>query len=296
MKKRTVALLLSAVLISVCFTSCTSARIKVNNVKIDGEIYTYYQSYLEKDFQDSDLENEVKKSIVRYVTVNSEFAKRDLSLTPAQKAELSQDVNDIWHLFSKYYEEIGVSKQTIYKIEQSKQFEQSLLLDYYGENGVSPVSEEQIKAYFSENYASIRFVTGYLFNIDENGASVDMTDEQKNNTVTSFMSVASMINGGTPIEEAVVSLGENTEVHDSVVFSFSEGSFPEGFFNSVKAIETGKSSAISLGNYVFLVQRLDPFNNDFDHYNTYRTDCLNRMKGEEFAVVVDSWMTAYNIR
>lgn len=289
--KRILALVL---LLCLLLSSCAPAKVKVNGAKIDNEVYTYFEEMGRRDdLDDINLDGFVKEQIARYTAVNSEFSNRQLTLTTPQKAELSQTVNDSWHLYGKYYEEIGVSKQTIYKIEQSKAYEQSLLADYYGENGVAPVSEEEIKKFFTENYAAIRFVTGYLFNIDEKGATVPMSEEQRTNTIKSFESVAAMINNGTVIEEAVGSFGENTEVHSGVVFSFSEGTFPAGFFDAVKVIETNKASAVTLGNYIFLVQKVDAFSEEYGYYTTYRSDCLTEMKGEEFRKIVDEWAKSY---
>lgn len=294
MKKRIVALVITVVILTLSLSSCAPAKIKVNGVKIDNEIYTYFeQEGKNSELTDIDVEGYVKSQIVRYTAINSEFANRSLTLTTPQKATLSTTVNDIWHLYGAYYEKLGVSKQTIYKIEQSKQYEQSLLSDYYSSNGPSPVSEDDIKSFFNENYVAVRFVTGYLFNIDDNGAMVPMTDEQKTNTVNSFNSVAAMINNGTAIEEAVGSFGENTEVHDNVISSFSEGTFPKGFFAAAKGVENGKAAAITLDNYIFLVQRVDAFSDEYDYYSTYRTDCLNKMKGEEFSKIVDGWAQNY---
>ena len=65
------------------------------------------------------------------------------------------------------------------------------------------------------------------------------------------------------------------------------------FFAAAKAIENNKAAAISLGDYIFLVQRIDVFNTEYGYYSTYRTDCLKKMKGEEFSKIVDGWSDAY---
>ena len=292
--KKSAVLTLSAIIFALVFSSCSAtSKIKVNGSKIDSEVYTYFESAHDGSLDGDELENAVKSDISRYVAVNSEFSNRSLTLSVPQKAELSQTVNDLWHLYGSYYEGKGVSKQTVYKIEQSKQYEKALLADYYGENGVSPVAEDDIKAFFSENYAAIRFVTGYLFNIDDNGAAVDMTDEQRLNTVESFNSAASMVNNGTKIEEAVGSLGNSVEVRDGIINSFTDGSFPTGFFAQVQKIDSGKASAVVLGNYVFLVLREDVFSETYGYYSTYRGECLERMKGEEFSAIVDEWAKNY---
>lgn len=290
--KKVVSLILVALMVF-GFASCTASKVKVNGTKIDNEIYAYFEAHTEKNEEGKASEEAVLKSISRYVAINSEFANRGLVLDSSIKAEVSADVNDLWHLYSSYYEENGISKQTIYKIELSSAYEDALLADYYSEDGDKPVTEEEIKKYFEENYAAIRFVTGYLFNVDDSGATVAMTTAEKTKVTNSFKSVAEMVTEGSSIEEAVGSLGENTEVHDTVINAFSDGTFPEGFFDAVKGVAENKTQVITVSDYVFLINRVDIFSEEYGYYSQYRTDCLKQMKGEEFSAVVDSWAENY---
>ena len=139
----------------------------------------------------------------------------------------------------------------------------------------------------------IRFVTGYLFNVDENGTSVAMTEEQKKSVVDLYTSVATLINDGTLIEEAVSSIDENAEVYNALINNFSEGTFPQGFFDEVKKLEAGKTGAIAIDDYIFLVQRIDIFDKTYGYYEKNRTACLESMKGDEFSKVIDNWSKNY---
>lgn len=287
--KKILSLLLATLTLALLLCSCSGpAKVKVNGIKIDNEIYKYYENTLEKDENGEVSEDAIKSAISRYVTINSEFANRGLSIDSEQKGALSTYVNNLWHLYGNYYNEIGVSKQTIYKIELSKEYESELLADYY-----SDISEDEIKAYFKENYIGISFVTGYLFSVDDSGKSVDMSPEQKASVTASYNSVVTLINEGTLIEEAVVSLGENTDVRNTLINAFSDGTFPEGFFAEVKKIETGKTATITLDDYIFLVQRVDVFDETYGYYDNNRTACLEAMKGEEFSEIIDNWAKNY---
>lgn len=287
--KKVISLLLATITLALMLTSCSGpAKVKVNGVKIDNEIYTYFENTLPKDENGEVSKDAIENAISRYVTINSEFRNRGLSIDSEVKGALSTSVNNLWHLYGSYYNEIGVSKQTIHKIELSKEYESALLADYY-----SNISEDEIKAYFKENYMAIRFVTGYLFNVDDTGTSVAMTDEQKKSVIASYNSVVALINEGTLIEEAVVSLGENTEVHNTLINAFSDGTFPQGFFTEVKKIEAGKTATITLDDYIFLVQRIDVFDKTYGYYENNRTACLEAMKGEEFSKVIENWSKNY---
>ena len=287
--KKVISLLLAILTLTLVLTSCSGpAKVKVNGEKIDNEIYTYFENTLPKDENGEVSEVAIKNAISRYVAINSEFKNRGLSIDSEVKGALSATVNNLWHLYGSYYNEIGVSKQTIYKIELSKEYEAALLADY-----CKNVSDNDIKAYFKENYIAIRFVTGYLFNVDDTGTSVAMTDEQKKSVIASYNSVVALINEGTLIEEAVVSLGEDTEVHNALINAFSDGTFPQGFWSEVKKLEVGKTATITLDDYVFLVQRIDVFDKTYGYYENNRTACLEAMKGDEFSEVIDSWAKNY---
>ncbi len=290
--KKINSLILVAVMV-LSLSSCAPTKVKVNGTRIDNEVYAYFDVHAAKNENGEISEDAILNDISRYVAINSEFSNRGLVLDSSEKSEVSTRVNDLWHLYGSFYTENDISKQTVYKIELSNAYENALLADYYAADGDHPVTEDETKKYFGENYAAIRFVTGYLFNVDDNGATVPMTEAEKTKLTNSFKSVAEMVTEGTSIEESVGSLGENTEVRNAVINSFSDGTFPEGFWNKVKGIESGKTEVFTIGDYIFLVNRVDVFSEEYGYYNTYRTDCLKKMKGEEFSAVVDTWAENY---
>ena len=285
MTKKIISSLLALLTVILLFGGCTKkTEVKINGTNIDNEVTAYFKASA-KDGED------VNELIARYVAVNSEFNNHSLSVPANMRSSLSDDVNSIWNLFGAYYENLGISKETIYKIELSKVYETLLLEERYGENGTSPVSEDALKEYFHGNYASIRFVTGYMFEVTENGTN-EMTDKQKDELKQSFNAAADAVNNGTPIEEAVALLN-SAEIHDTVVNSKGNDNFPEGFWDEVKKIEVNKAAVINLGSYIFLVLKVDSEKGDYECYSEYKSDCLYQMKGEEFDKIIDAWAKQY---
>lgn len=283
--KKAAALILVAVICLMSFASCSGpAKAKVNGTKIDNEVYAYFE-----DMYDGN-EGELTKALSRYVTINSEFEKRNLKLSPVQKSNLSLKVDDLWHLYGIHYTKKNISRQTIYKIETSKLYEEVLLDYYYGQGGVEPVSEETIKKYFKTNYIAIAFATGYLFNIDETGATVPMTDSEKATIINDFTKSEGLINTGTPIEAST-----DKDVRNTIINSSYDGTFPSGFFKEVSTISVGSARTVSIDNYVFLVKRIDVFDETYGYYEEYRTQCLRNLKGEEFDKMVDQWSQSYKV-
>ena len=283
--KKVLSLFLVVVIFVLSFSSCSQiAKVKVNGTKIDNEVYYYF-----KDLHKGNKAL-IDKAISRYVAINSEFSARKLSLSPAKKTELSQRVNDLWHLYGAHYTDLKISKQTIYKIETSKTYEDVLLEYFYGANGVYPVSEDVIKKYFEEHYIAIHFATEYLFNIDETGATVPMTDAEQSAIISAFNHSVDLITTGSTIETAT-----DREVHDTIINSFYDGSFPSGFYKEVSNLEPNAAATIILGDYVFLVQRIDVFDETYNYYESYRTQCLRNLKGSDFNAMVEQWSQNYKV-
>ncbi|MBQ4645144.1 MAG: hypothetical protein IJB72_05255 [Clostridia bacterium] len=283
--KKVVSLILVTVICALSFASCSGpAKVKVNGTKIDNEVYAYFDDLY------SGNESEIEKAISRYVTINSEFDKRNLKLTPVQKSNLSIRVDDLWHLYGVHYTKADISRQTIYKIETSKVYEEVLLDYYYGQGGVEPVSEDTLKKYFKSNYIAIAFSTGYLFNIDETGATVPMTDSEKAVVINDFAKSEALINTGTPIEAST-----DNDVRNTIINSSYDGSFPSGFYKEVATINVGSARTITLDDYAFLVQRIDVFDETYGYYEEYRTQCLRSLKGKEFENLITQWSQSYEV-
>ena len=284
--KKVFSLFLVVVISILTFSSCSQiAKVRVNGTKIDNEVYYYFEDLYDKD------KTQIKQAISRYVAINSEFSANSLTLSAVQKSELSKRVNELWHIYSVHYSNLGISKQTIYKIETSKFYEDTLLDYYYGPNGQSPVNEESIKKYFKENYIAINFATDYLFNINETGAMISMSDSEKASIINNFTRSADLVNTGSLIETTT-----DREIHNTIITSKSDGSFPTGFYKEVEKLDVNGATTVIIGDYIFLVQRIDVFDETYNYYHTHRTECLRAMKGDEFNTLVNHWSQNYKVK
>ncbi len=281
--KKTISLVMAVAVCLLSFASCSGpAKVKVNGTKIDNEVYTYF------DDMYAGNEEEIKNAISRYVTVNTEYNIRNLTLSASQKSDLAQDVDDLWHIYGAHYKDLGVSKQTIYKIKTSEVYEDALLEYYYGPDGYEPVSENTLKEYFKKNYIAISYATEYLFNFDETGALVPMTNEEKTVITDEFSRAVGLINTGSLIEEAT-----EKDVQEAIIHSANDGNFPSGFYKEVSNIKVGSAGMVTLNDYVFLVERIDVFDEEYAYYDEYRTICLRAVKGKAFEKLIASWAQNY---
>ena len=291
MKKRITVVALCFVLTALLCACTRSAPVKVNGQKISRGVYGYFADIAGKEDSGKTAEDLLK----RYIAVNSRFGEAGLVLDASEKKNLADTVDSYWHLYSAYYKALDVTRQDYYNIELSKAYEKKLLLNYYSADGEKPVSDEELKTYFSENFVAFRTVTGFLTTVDENNNSVSMSQQQKQSIINTFNTIANDINeNGTALLDASAQLQDVTMTEDIVVISSSNG-YPEGFYDKVKELENGKSAAFVIGDYVFCVQRYEILSEQYGLFSKYRADCLKALKGEEFDSVVDGWAGAYQV-
>ncbi len=285
------------------FSSCdlpVGNVITVGSVEIDKEIYTYYLDSAvassEGVPESTAVMKEAAENCVRYVAINTVFSEMGLSLSDSKKSNVSQTVNNLWHLYGNYYEKIGVSKQTLTKVYESKAYENAIFLAYYDTKGLTPVPEETVKKYFNDNYAIIKSINGYLTDLDENGNTVPMDSENRQKTTTAFQNLVAKINAGTLIDDVYSDYvgQEGSTVQPAVISKSASPLYPEGFFDSVKAIEENKAAVITVGDYIFAVQRLASDTDSNIYYQLNREDCLLNLKGAEFEELVAKWTSKYS--
>lgn len=297
MKKRITALIMSAIMLLTLCSCGKNASVRVNSAKIGKGVYSYFTDLAKRECEKSgetDVTALANKMLIRYVAVNSEFANRGIDLTLEEKSTLSSTVNSYWHLFSKYYEGIGVSKNDLYKIGESKCYETRLMEVYYSENGDSPVTDSELKEFFNNNFVAFRSATGFLTTVDENNNTVSLSEEERQKTAEVFKRMANEINEGVASVDNAASYAENVAVTDSVVvIDKNSTKYPDGFFDNVKGIEVGTTGSFTVGDYIFTVTRSDITSDEL--FDEYKSDCLKAMKGEEFEKLIEAWTAAYSV-
>ena len=288
--KKAVILLITVLTATLAFSSCNKkSSVSVNGVPVSEGVYNYYYD-IEKNFDEDKSQQEISDAalsdVATYVAVNSEFKNRALSLSSEDKNEISQNVNNYWHVFSVYYNTIGVSKQDLQKIEESKKYKDAVMADYYSENGDEPVTDDELRSYFSENFIAFKAVTGYL----PSGSDTDELEKQA--LLQNFTQYADAVNDGASIDEVGAALENVNTDSDTVVIGKNDTSYPDGFFDSVSAIGPGKTGAFIAGDYVYIVSREDVSGND-NLFSTYRIKCLKEFCGEEFDKKLSEISKAY---
>lgn len=293
----------TAVLLGVLavFSSCSGKKdvaLNIGSGQVSSDVYSYFLDYViiteskDKKMSDNDIKKRASELCLEYVKINTKFDDMNLSLDAGKKAKIADDVTNKWSFFGKYYKSIGVSKQTLTKIEENQAFREAILLATYDTSGTNPVSEDEIKAYFSDNYVFFKSINGYLKVTDEKGQEVKKTPQEIEEIVKNFTSMAKSITEENTIDNvnsAYLQEGENKTTLPVAVTTKDSKDYPKGFFEKVLEIKVGSVGTLIFDDYIFVVQRFNNFDEAQEFYENYRTTCLKEMVKNDFSKDIKSW-------
>ncbi len=279
--KRIISVLLTA-LILLSVTACTSVKttaLIISGTEIDGEVFTYYLDKIVSRPMDYGLtenpeKEQLKQAVIneckKYIAVNTIFRDKKLSLSTAEKVEISQNVNNFWLRFENHYDEIGVSKQTLTRIMTADAYEEAIFTATYDKGTDDAVAEKQLKDYFYSNYVSFRTVCAYFTAPD--GSVMSQADRIA--LVESFRAFASTAAVEADALSETVSAAGYT-LSDSIILKKNSDGYPVGFFEKVYAQSDGTVQILEYDECVFAVMKENLEAKGESVYANYRTSCIN---------------------
>ncbi len=283
------------------FCSCSNSKkvaLNIGNGQVGSDVYAYFLDYVmindakNKKMSDDDIKKRANEFCLEYVKINTKFEEMNLSLDAGKKAQIANDVTNKWAFFGNYYKSIGVSKQTLTKIEENSAFKDALLLAIYDENGTKPVDEDDIKAYFKENYVFFKAINGYLKTTDSKGKDISKSPKETEDILQNFKSMAKSITSENTIDDvnrAYLQENEDLSPLPVSVVNKSSKDYPDVFFEKVVTMKTGDVKVLTFDDYIFIVQRFDNFDESQEFYVNYRSACLRDMVIDDFNKDIDKW-------
>ncbi|MDO4156825.1 MAG: hypothetical protein Q4D37_08620 [Oscillospiraceae bacterium] len=186
--KKIAATAVAAATAAVC-GGCNSAMaypLTIDGVPVKAGIYIYY-SYAayseaistiqeqneELDTTDDDL---VKEQIIdgvdtltwiqnkamdyckEYVAVQKDFEEKGLSLTKEETDDVEQYVSSAWENNGEVFEANGISEASVKDVLTSTYKSSELFLYYYNVDGEKGVTEDELKEYYIDNDARVRYI------------------------------------------------------------------------------------------------------------------------------------------
>ncbi len=316
MKKLICALLIFSIILF-SLTSCSDAGrgsvMTVNgDTEIDSEIFSYFlnSAYYENEFTDEQCIEYATSESLKYIAVNTRFAQMGKTLTATEKARVSNETNALWRVYGAYLTELGISKNTFFKIKQYEYFKENLRFELYDTNGTQPINEDYIKQYFTTNYVGIKYFFEELYTPVSDSEYAAMTENEKSLYDSSkenaqkrydyISSIANYVNSGVySMDEAFMAVTGEVSADISVsamVIDENTALFGREHVEAMRKQSVGSAFIITNPekSQVYLIERVDLLSSDYDFYERYRDDCLRAVSESFFTNEINSWIRSYS--
>lgn len=297
-------------------TSCNADKkivIEINeSTQIDSEIFSYFLNdvyYRHKNKTEQEYIELATSECLGYVAVNTEFSKSDKKLTPRDKADISKETNSLWNIYGDYYKQIGVSKETFFKINQYKKFKEIIRLSIYDTGGTNPINEEYIKEYFTTNNVGIKYFYQELYTPLTDAEYSALTDYDKkvydaekkaaDDRYNYISEIANFVNSSVyTMDEAFMAVtGEvSADIRVSAAVVGKEGSsFSAEFVNAVFRQATGSAFIITNAekSYIYFIERIDLLDPSYNFYEQNRYDCLKAVSESFLISEINNRISSY---
>jgi len=295
MKLRKAVLLILILSLSLSFVACSKpvvetkeVAVTVGDAGVDEGVFAYYLDTQIKmngeNAKKADAIDAAEKLCAEYVKVNTEFKTRELSLSIESKKTVSLLVDEAWNLYGGYYEKIGVSKETLTKIKTSEAYKDTLVSSVFGAGGDKEISEDQMKAYFTENYIFFKYMTTALTgDAEADKATTSKYKETKDNIGKEDPDTEEEMTFEDVNKKYCEETGEPAASLD--VTALKKGSvegFPEKFYSDVAEMEVDAYKVLSYEGSIYLVQKVD----GSSYFSDYKNSILEIMTNTDFETLM----------
>lgn len=272
-----------------------------------------------------------KERLAEYGAVEKMFKDMGLSFSSVQKKSINENVKTVWEneyyagywpfesiygegitTQGKYYESLGISEQS-YKEIVTNNAKRSVIFDaIYGEGGSAAVSEDEINAYYLENYAKVNMIQ---VDFEEDGENMpEGTGKEVSKTLADLY--VERLNGGEKFgsvyeeyqdyvakqnsdgtEEETVAEEETVkadEEYDQIIAK-SSTAYGTDFIDKLFKMAYNKVELIEGDNAYYVVIRKDA-SGDSESVETYKSDILHGLKDEEFTKTVDDTAASIEVK
>lgn len=282
------------------------AVITVSDVGIGADLYALYLTQIFRTPEDYGLadtsrdaaEQKAVELCAQYVALGAAFRDAGLHLTPEYKTRIAENVSVKWSFYKKYYESVGVRKQTLTKYETAEAKRELLIAHKYGKGGTAAVSDIELDANYAVNYVTFRSLNGYLTRAGADGKAERLPAEEIASIEDGFRRMCDSVRTGASMEsvgkENAGKLNILSAEAQTVTINRKINNYPAEFFTRVQQMEENAPLVIETKDYIFLVVKL-PSKND-ENLQAHRLSCLLEMCAEPFAKDLAAVTAGYKVR
>ena len=273
------------------------------------------------------IQNTTVEKMQEYAAIENKFGELGLSFENKEDERISIITDQWWEYIGEYYEEIGVSKDSYYKVGLNSEKRSAIFDHYYDEGGEKAVPEEEIISYLEENYARIKYIEmplkdgeGNLLKSDGKAELKEMAEEyidRLNTTSITFEEIndeyddyyASLsASDEEDSEDGAEIVPEDTEdTEDAAEAQVNYGSVisKDSSYPSEKLVtrafeiavdtKTGYTIVEDDDNEVYYLLQVLSLFDDPDYLENNRSSVLHSLKDDEFNDTVKGWLDGQNV-
>lgn len=251
----------------------------------------------------------------QHLAVNKHFSDLGLSFEEADHTSINSTLENFWKSYGEYFQLNGVSKDSMKLSIENTLKREKIFNKYFNKDGIQEVSDDELKSYFIENYAKIKYISMPIINPDESA----VTDEQKEQFKQRADAYAQRIKNGENIDNLIkeyetilekqkenpesgfeLSPDEKIEVsEDEAKSNFNiipknDERYPENIVKEVFASGFNTPIVVEEQSSYYIVVRYD-IKEDQDNFNSYRDTVLAEIKKDPFDSIIKSETEKLNI-
>lgn len=275
----------------------------VSGAEIGADLYAYYLTQVLRSPETYGIAADDKSAAreqairlcVEYAAVGSIFDSEGLRLSPAYKMQIADNVSTKWSFYKKYYQSVGIEKQTVTRFETNEAMRKTLMQYKYGEGGAQAVSQIELDANYAVNYVTFRSVNGYL---TRSGTGERLSAEEIRQAEQCFTEMCERVRMGSSLDDVCKDYADrpfmaSTEA-ETVTINRKINNYPSEFFSSVQKMDEGAARVIETSDYIFLVVKQSPKQDE--NLEAHKLSCLLELCAEPFAQYLKPITDGYTVQ
>lgn len=284
-----------------------AARKGDDELPIGAYIYYLYSAYLEAgsqvdsetsvlnaEIEGQDAEQWIKDLALNYVQayyyISDKFDELGLELTEEDLVNVENTASGFWSYYGSTLEKLGISQDSFEKAYAlyGEKFER-VMKAMYGEGGELALEDGALEEYYCGAYINYEYFSASLTTTNEDGESVDLTDDEKADLKETFEGYVKKINAGElTMSEAADEYAEESGTDSSLMspVCVKSENMSTQVFEALNSVKEGEAAFVESTSGYLVVRKLS-VKDYYDEYVANSEDqqftLLTELKGEEYS-------------
>ena len=203
------------------------------------------------------IQNKATDYCKNFVAIEKEFEKIGGTLSAEDLDEVKNGIST----YSSYsiYSDNGIGEESIRKILENESKSQYIFDYYYGFEGEKGVSEDELKDYFDENFARVKYVD---ISVTDSTTGEKLSDDEVQERKELAESYAKQINEKSKIEDKMAEVDKVQEAYDQFVADKQAEADAAAAAESGEAVTTTTTAATTTAETETTTTTTDPYANE----------------------------------